>query len=189
MAILLLLTSALVAYYVQETFQRQRYLELLELELRQNYIEAGQVMQIYNKSGILLNHTPYSSKVYEAGLQSGYILTLEPVILSSITAYYNTYLPKINDLDTQSWQIMQTYNIEWQKCLIRLIAINKLSDDCTTEEKMKDAAIKTFSKYLAQTAQDMQKNTLEIKFNPTQERLNNPFLSFLMGQKRLKVQE
>jgi hypothetical protein len=185
----LLIIAALGAFVIQDSIQRQRYLELLELEIRSDQIQANSEIQAFNTKGSIYIHTPYKTKVYDAGLQSGYILTLDPSIQSQLFVLYNVSIPGENKLADHAQEIMDYYYNNWEHCIIdSLDTINK-TNLCSREKTQMDFTDKTYSKFLKDDATSLINTITKIKFNPTQERLHSLLLRLFMGDKRLKVQE
>ena len=74
--LLLGLIVSVVASRIENLIQKQRYLELLQIEIRTNYLTALRTINA-TASELSTQTFPYfSTAVYEAGLESGYILTI-----------------------------------------------------------------------------------------------------------------
>lgn len=184
-----LIVAALGAFIIQDRIQRQRYLELLELEIRENMLKIQSETKFYHDSGVIYNHTPYSTDVYQAGLQSGYLLTIDPNVQAQLFALYDAYIPAMNKIENRQDEIMYSYSNNWEHCVVDNSQTNDGKDHCAKEKALKDYAFKTYSKFLNDEASQVAGIIEKINFNPTQERLHSFLLRFLMGDKRLKVQE
>ncbi len=186
--LVILIIGGFGAYVIQDTIQRQRYLELLELELRNNQIAANIEVETFNKNGVIQYHVPYSSDVYKAGLQSGYLLTIDPTTQGELYTFYNIYLPKINQIDSHLTNTIADYSQKWEDCIINNLLINN-KNACENETKLKDQVEKSYSGIMKNDAIGMWQTINKIQFNPTEQRLHSPLLKLFMGDKRLKVQE
>lgn len=178
--------------FIQDKIQRQRYLELLQLELRMNHSNAVTEINNFNDTGIIYNHVPYQTAVYQSGLQTGYILTLNPDILGELYILYSGYLPKLNQIADHQVQIRNKYMEDWEHCIIDTSSRNlDTKKTCELQEQLLKSVDKTYSGLTKDTAVAMEKTLwdISVKFNPTQERLKSPILRFFMGDHRLKIQE
>lgn len=179
---------SLFSFIIQDQIQRQRYLELLELEIRQNYSATVIEINNYNKTGIIQNHTPYSDEVFKAGLQSGYLLTVDPQVLGQIYLFYNLYLPKMNNLISKESLVIDNYQNAWEKCVDDNYYVPK---NCSQEKNVAEMIQKQYSKYMYDGDMALSKilYDLGLKFNPTKDRLNSPVLRLFMGTQSLGSQK
>lgn len=184
---------SLLGFLIQDQIQRQRYLELLEFEIRENYLTATNEMKTFNQTGIIYTHTPFHDDVYKAGLQTGYLLTIkDPDILSSIYSLYDEYLPKVNKLGDQEVNTIDLYSNKWAACISdNLYNMNGKNNTCNKEKQTFDEVQRQYSGYINTIDQQVAKTTYSIglRFNPTQDRLHSWWMKRLMGDKALKIQE
>lgn len=186
----ILILAALLSFIIQDKIQRQRYLELLELEIRNNELIAGNEIKEYNQKGVILVHTPYSISTFEAGLQSGYILTLDPNTLNSLYSLY-VAIPKFNSVLDHANGIIQNYFTQYEKCIADSIIGTVSPSQCQNYKLAYDSIQKTYSGIMKNIDVILEKDLADtsLKFNPTQNRLKSPLLLFFMGNQRLKIQE
>ena len=186
----LLVIGSILAYVIQDAIQRQRYLELLEFEIRSNEIKANTMINTYNKDGLLyIPFSQFNTEVYNSGLQSGYILTIDPGIQSQLLGLYVDYLPNVNKLISSEEDVIKRSQQKWEDCLINSsISTNNQKDVCKQEKQQLDNAQKIISGSVVNDYKQASQNLSKINFNPTQERLHSP-LKYLMGSQSLKVQQ
>jgi len=192
--LILLILASVIGFIIQDQIQKQRYLELLQFELNSNVINANiEVKSVLNKKYIL-NHSSFSTAVFNAGLQQGYLLTLNPTVMGQLYELYTTYLPEMNWLMNHDMDIINSYEMKWEECEDNAIINGTTKDQCSLEHQQYLAIQKQYSIYIAQDDLMVTKQISTIKFNPTQERLypKNPvsfILRVLMGPDSLKVQQ
>src|SRR5579872_48117 len=102
----LLVIAGIVGYLIQDAIQRQRYLELLELELRGNYNNANIEIKMVNNHQYLYSHIPIHTEVYYAGLQQGYLITLDPQTQGQLYALYTGYFVNMNTLNSHYMDVI-----------------------------------------------------------------------------------
>jgi hypothetical protein len=189
----ILIFASLITFIIQDQVQRQRYLELLQLELNNNTISANlEIKSVVNKK-YLFSHNPIAMEVYNAGLQQGYLLTIDPKVLSQLYSLYHAYFPGMNTLMNHDMDIINNYELDWEKCEDNDIANNIIEDQCAQEHEEYLAIQKQYSMYIAQDDVLIAKQISQVKFNPTEERLHPKtpigfILRVLMGDQSLKVQ-
>lgn len=177
---------------IQDKIQRQRYLELLQLEMRMNHNQAKTDIQQFEKDGVILIRRSFRSEVFDSGLQSGYLLSIDPKVLAGIYVLYTTYLPSVNNLVEHQSGIIEDYLTVWEKCVFDLDLPKSIGkSNCDDEKRVFKAVEKFYSESIYNHIKQAEKSLWDtsIKFNPTQDRLNSPILRLFMGTDRLKIQE
>ncbi|MEK7622127.1 MAG: hypothetical protein AAB415_03020 [Patescibacteria group bacterium] len=191
--LLLGLIVSVVASRIENLIQKQRYLELLQIEIRTNYLTALRTINA-TASELSTQTFPYfSTAVYEAGLESGYILTISPLLQSQIMSIYNPFLQETNHFVKQQSMIVEEYNRGWQKCVFeQTLESNDPSSFCAKEKQLKEFADQVITSELKQyisTSVEKELQEISNKFNPTQNRLKSPLLRLLMGTEVLGIQK
>lgn len=173
--------------YLQDLTQRQRYLELLQLEVTNHAIDSETLMNRYDEFGELNLVRPYHTDVYLVGLQNGYILSLPPATISSLNAYYTILIPSYNVMIEEVNNRNQIYADAYQACLIESIV--RPAVDCTEEESLKKNALSIYSETADSVAAEVNKSSNEIldTFRPAQDRMRSPLLRLLMGSQSLEA--
>ena len=177
---------------IQDTIQKQRYLELLQLEMRMNHGKAKRYIEEFLKNGVISIHTPFRREVFDSGLQSGYLLTIEPKVLADIYVLYTTYLPGLNNLVGHQFGIIEDYLTVWEKCIFDLSLPKSIGkNNCDDENRVFKDVEKVYSKSIFNNIKQGEKSlwSTSINFNPTQDRLRSPMLRLFMGTDRLRIQE
>lgn len=177
----------LLSNQLQDVIQRQRYLEMLEIELKSEIINFNSISESYLKNDGKLTLKPYfSDNIYKAGFENGYILSIEPKTLSKLISYYGV-VPKYNDLLKANYDMVDKFQSEWEDCIFS-IPEQKYSN-CDNQKKKLDESVKFYSKSSMDiwvSATETGVKDLFDNFNPTAERRNNYFMRFLMGDESLE---
>lgn len=180
---------SLVSFKIEDLIRRQRYLELLQVETRMNYLTASNIAKQLSNQGLITNYNVFSTDVFKAGLESGYILTIPLNLQSEIFSVNTKYIPEINQITNHQSEIINQYAFVWEKCVLEQSFDQSLS--CEKEKQILNLAEGTYSKLLADTAKEVEKNlkNLSDNFKPTQDRLKSPLLLLFMGKETLGIQK
>jgi len=176
-------------FKIEDSIKRQRYLELLQLEIRSNYLTAVDISNKKSNQGLIDNYEVFSSDVFKSGLASGYILTIPQDLLARMYAIYTVGVPRMNNTIDHQTALMEQIAYEWELCILDQSTNPDLS--CTEEETHRKIAEGAYSDLLAYVGEGFSKElqSLSDNFNPTQDRLNSPFLSLFMGRETLGIQK
>ncbi len=191
----LLVLAAIIGFLIQDAIQKQRYLELLQLELRANYNTATNEIKNVNNHQYLYFHVPFHAEVYNAGLQQGYIITLNPNTQAQLYSFYNTFLPAENVLTQRDMDIINEYETKWEQCIIdNNQLVIKSSPLCDSEHSTYLTVQQTYSEFIARSEVNVWQNISKINFNPTEDRLHPKnlaglILRLLLGPDSLKIQQ
>lgn len=190
--IITLLIGSLISlgsFKIEDLIRRQRYLELLQLETRMNYLTASNIAQQVSNQGLITNSDVFSTDVFKAGLESGYILTIPLYLQSEIYSVYTKYIPEINQIINHQSEVINQYTFAWEKCVLEQSFDQNLS--CEKEKQILNLAEVTYSKMLADTAKEVEQNlkNLSDNFKPTQDRFKSPLLLLFMGSETLGIQK
>ncbi len=177
------ITVGFLSNKVQDAIQRQRYLELLEYEVRSDVLQFSIVKNDFEYDGKTDLEYYLNDDVYKAGLGNGYILTLEPSEQIHLLVFYRT-VSSYNSILQGLYSKKDTSQTIYLNCLLNkpLPGCNKKQFDL--EQQLYSEQInKTWGSFFDLTYKDA------VSFNPTKERLQSPLLKLLMGNKSLEVQK
>jgi len=175
-----------VSNRVQDIVERQRYLEILQYELTQIGLSTYFEIKEFNDSGLILAHKDYPTVVYEAGLNNGYLLTVNQEQLVKITSFYN-YLYGVSALSSRYDAEMDEYQIGVDSCLITTPLTQ--TDICGKETSDRDMAQKYYSTLMVNVSKGISEKAVDIlnEFRPVQRRLGSPLLRLLMGTNTMEI--
>lgn len=177
---------SLIASRAEDTVRRQRYLELLEYEIRTHLSLAHYLPENYGDSNDFNKHY-IPSKFYQAILNSGYLTTIDPQLFLEITTYYEL-VNLANQRLERHYEYFDQLNNNWVLC--RYTAFNpKELSLCDKHKEILDKA----TKYIPDrekniwigTVSWIQNYHIDERFHPTHDRLNSPILRILMGNEAL----
>ena len=169
---------------LQETILRQRMLEALEQEIGMNTLQANTILssandQIEKKSPLNYFHFPlkYSSDIWTQSSEPlSYVSQLDQETQIKVTSYYllsikyaNNYVDKAKEMTTAAVPVCFDPGVNLieensEECLSRTLAIMQTESYGAAD--------------IAKVGFDVLK-----AFHPTQDRLNNPLLRIIMGNK------
>jgi hypothetical protein len=188
------LTINYLSSVVEEKINTQKYLELLQLEMRTNYLVGENQISQFENTGMIVTELYLSDDVYKSGFNSGYIFKLDSNTASKIHAYY-TYLPPRNRTLNEQHQIIVDATKEWMNCIATLeldagIRANEYTSDCKFEEEKHKNVVEFHSITLYEQWKSMNDDVYQtvISYNPTEARLNSFWLKLFMGNDYLKSQ-
>lgn len=180
---------SLISFKIEDQVKRQRYLELLQIEIRMNYLTASDIARKLSNQGSINNFNVFSSDVFKAGLESGYILTIPQHLQSEMYAIYTVGIPEINNIIYHQTTLIEQVEYEWELCILDQALNPSLS--CEKKKMLRDIAEHTYSQLRADVASHLERQlqNLSDDFNPAQERLDSPLLRLLMGGQILGIQK
>ncbi|RJR28425.1 hypothetical protein C4564_05585, partial [Candidatus Microgenomates bacterium] len=81
---------SLISSRLEDLVKRQRYLELLQLEIRNHVNKSNILSKTYiDNSGDLYNKEYIPDQFYQAAVNSGYLSSVDPEMLLKIVVYYS----------------------------------------------------------------------------------------------------
>jgi len=192
LAILLLagITVNLTANNIDDTIKKQRYLELLEWEIKSHVIYAQSLSELSktnfpsSKYKLLI-----PTKFYDSVLNSGYLTSIEPEVLSSIIRYYENIDANYNERLKAYLLEIDNEGLEWKNCAYSAFSasISAELDKCDESfNEIKSTISEQVNTTWSEAAMEIFDKNIDQIFNPTQKRLNSPILRLLMGNKALQ---
>lgn len=178
----------IITVQVQETIQKQRILEAIENEILINLLQADNVLA-YSQELIDEQTLPnffdvpkkYTRDLWEQSTEPlQYIAQLDHDLQSKLMIFYTITIPSNNDLIDR---ISVLSDQKLKNCYFDEYLLTPLEKQECIENK--NLFLSLQSKSAADIAEEGF-DLLEI-FHPTQERLNNPFLKLIMGDKSTRV--
>jgi len=172
---------------LQEVIQKQRILEAVENEIVTNAIRAGVRIeqnenQVREKQLPNYYHTPlkYISNVWQNSEAIKYTVELDPEIQGEIQIYYSSAIESANELVELDYRLQQS---RLSDCYFSFEQL---------EETQKETCLEIYQTMLlneADTAESVLNNSYNLlkKFHPTKDRLSNPLLRLLLGDKAMVV--
>jgi len=180
----------IVTVQIQETIQKQRILEAVEWEIYNNSAEANSVIRsastIFKEEqlpSMFYTFPTYSRDLWSQSTEPmQYIAQLPPEVQSQVVIYYTHTIKKQNELLNS----------------LKEFGKSELSENnCFFLENETDPVKINFCKLLyyqlvknnIDSADDVFKSSWEVLdvFHPTQDRLSNWFLKFMMGDKSVRI--
>lgn len=169
---------------LQDSIERQRYYELLELEIFSQRSDADASIDYYKrtiaeKGNLSASQSQFSTEVWKSGLNLGYLVYLDPEVQVLLHTHYG-YVDNVNGLikvaSDQAWQARydstQTIGTEKEELLRKELA-----------DTMAELASRNKAELSINVANQADK-ILE-KFHPTENRFKNPILKLFIGDKKL----
>lgn len=173
---------------LQETINKQKYYEALEYEISSHLIEINRFAENYidaNMQGNIYNATlDFSTEVWDSGLSSGYVFTLDQKTQAELIGYYS-YLDAMNKLIGSNSLAVEEMRSDYLKC----IYLNNDEEDCEELEK----GLKDLTQFRDDNNFNSAKNVFERtenilnSFHPTKDRIEDPILKWLMGDKAMEL--
>ena len=178
---------------VQEDLSKQRTLEALEREIVEHYLTANQFVRAeidaYKKTDeeyLVLDNvlsSRYETRMWESGNVAAYLFEIDPAVAGKIQAYYGIIIKTANrfineneenfrrsyHVCTPSYEFLENGKRESKKVCNKLLRIALTTQTIYTDN-------------VYSSVEEIRKD-----FHPTQDRLNNPWLRFLLGNKAYEV--
>lgn len=175
----------IIVVQAQDMVQKQRVLEALEYEIFNNASQAdatikenAKILDKKEKVDYYHNFLKYSDKVWNSSEFLKYGLSLDPQVQAQIHAYYEITIIFNNEILNKNDKLMEN---QLGGCYF---------NDGTLKQPSDKQCIQAFNFFFfletqsAKRVFDESLTTLKI-FHPTKERMNNPMLRFLMGDKSI----
>ena len=178
-----------ISNQISDITSRQRYLELLQMEIRYHVVRSNAIGDEYERSGTLYNEAFASDDIYKAGLESGYLLEIDPDILSQIVVYY-TAVPIVNSWLSEFHGIIKESKTKWFECMNanHIEYPEGLSTAvCSRERSDYEWVLRTYSVEIASSWNYLVQSSPNFinEFNPTEDRIGSPILRMIMGGEAL----
>lgn len=178
---------------VQEDLSRQRALESLEREMIYHSLNANNLFKEVNRVNSLpdkqiinedfVMNVRFDTRVWDSSDVSRYMLEIDPNVGPSVEMYYTIYVFNANRILKEN-----------------LDAYNKLFEPCRDLYSLTSGKPKQSVEYCNKTTRyfleaqttaaalitEGQKN-YQSTFHPTRDRLNNPWLRVLLGDKSIEI--
>lgn len=185
--IVLLLSGSMVnltANYAEDMVKRQRYLELLQYEITWHISFASRLSKENSENNYSdFNKHFIPSKFYQSALNSGYLISTDPVLFLEITTYYELVNLANQRLERQ-YEHYDQLNKNWVICEYSATTSASLIS-CDEHKKILDKAQMFISEREKTiwngTIRWIYESQIDKKFHPTQDRLTSPILRLLMG--------
>lgn len=173
---------------IQETLNKQLYLEAVEHEIVNHYLQSlnyinkvADILKNNGKPNYFSDTVPvYTTTTWENADTVRYIVALDPKIQGSIMSYYSTTVPGVTSILIRD-ETLTTKELE--KCYFDFESLTKdLQDEC----------MYTYYSYLKRQI-DAVDHASQIAFNvlgefhPTQDRLSSPLLRMLIGKEAVPI--
>lgn len=177
----------LINFQIQEVIQRQKIFESLENELvghaitSKNVLDKVEEKRKTNSMPNYFDYTNYYSDNFWNNTESiKYIVQLDPELQGLLVTYYEIVVKQSNAALLKNEQLKDDFLKDCYQGISKNLRLD--IESCKEEYK-------TFLGNEESTAINMGTNSLDIlkKFHPTQDRLNNPFLRFMLGDKSVRV--
>lgn len=177
----------IVTLQIQEVINQQLYLESLELEIAGHNIDALNRLESINKisldtaiPNIYIEPIPYRTRVWENSDGLRYLVKLDSNIQSEVIPYYDFTVWGQNSIMEKDFEIT--------KDMLAGCYVNDYESASEAEKLL------CREKYFAYLNRDILagKNMVEVSskvlknFHPTKDRLSNPMLKLLIGDKSVK---
>jgi hypothetical protein len=177
----------IITVQVQEELQKQRILEAVENEIMTNMLQAGNVIKFNNnalatkqKINYLYTSMPYSRDLWEQSSEPlRYIAQLDQDLQIKLIGYY-TYSTRFNNTLVDKTNSLLK---EHSACFFSVEPLSKKDQELC--DVWNEAILQT--ELMAATA--IEENSFELlkSFHPTKDRLNNPFLRIMLGDKSMRI--
>ncbi|HCS78573.1 TPA: hypothetical protein DIV55_02415 [Patescibacteria group bacterium] len=182
---------SIISSRLEDTVRRQRYLELLQLEIRNHVINSNILSQMYkDNNGDLYSKQYIPDQFYRAVVNSGYLTSVDPDVFLKIVVYYNL-VNDSNDSLRRSYLNLDKIYTDIEICEYEATNSAEMVS-CAEQKDIFDKAQKSISSQQISVWGNLQKFIYDKelnKFNPTQERKNSLILRLLMGSEALPMQE
>lgn len=175
----------IITIQIQDLVQKQRVLEALEYEIFDNASQAEATIKentkIANKEekvDYYHNFLKYSNKVWNSNEFLKYGLSIDPQVQTQIHTYYTVSVNFNNEILNKNDKLMEN---QLNSCYLNNGTLKRPSEKQCTQ------AFNYFFILEAQSAKrvfDKSLETLKV-FHPTKDRMENPILRFLMGDKSI----
>lgn len=173
---------------IGEDIARQKSLEALEIELLNHYFQVLHVNDnvnkgLYKKTSIYIyNPYVYNDYVWKSLGSTTFFYSLPIDVQSHLNAYYTTTIYRVNTVDADNNKVVNDY---YQQ----VIACTFERNDCEAEVDLYNKVVTFYTERQDSWSRQVFKNNREVLklFHPTKDRLSNPLLGFLMGDKALPI--
>lgn len=172
---------------LQEIIQKQRILEAVENEIMSNTLMASNILSTNNKNiedksppNIFHPFFRYSNDLWTQSSEPlQYIAQLDQETQISVNVYYTTTIKHINNMVEKYDEIARE---KLKNCYEFSKLNNKEKEVCSNDYWM-------ILNWEGNTASDIAKQGFDLlsKFHPTKDRKENIILSFLMGNKSVRI--
>lgn len=174
---------------IQATIEKQRVLEAIEYEIVSHSVISSTnlnaaINERKNKTSAnrLTTNSIYSTNVWNQSIEPHlYVAQLDPAVQVQVNGYYTFLVPRWNDVIMISNRI---YERDMTECFnYKIVLSNKEQIECNENyyNYLEDNAL-----YPGKAIHDSAIKVLSV-FHPTQDRLNNPWLRFVMGSNSLNI--
>ncbi len=176
----------IITVQVQESINQQLYLEALENEIGIHLLHS--VQNTDKNKRIIDNSTPpnfyeqpfiYQTRVWNNSDGLRYLVKLNPEVQLAISAYYEYIVQPANGISIRNYELMdeKSKNCYWD---FEILA-NNVKDQCVADYRSYLNVVNLGNLQIGEQSGDL----LKI-FHPTQDRLNDPIMRLLIGNKSVK---
>lgn len=186
---LLSLLVNILTNQIGEDITKQKSLEALEIELVNQHLQAVSIINNYNhgdyKKSKFYYYNPkrFDNYIWRSLGSTTFFYSLPPTIQGELIAYYSNSVDGTNNVYSNIETVVNDYSSKYITCVF------DGSKDCTAQEVTSNNVITFYTQIQAQYATSVDKSVTNIlkDFHPTRDRLSNPILSRLMGNKGLPI--
>lgn len=185
------ISISLISSKIDEIVERQRYLELLELEIRLNQSEYKTILNSYQSDKVIYTDVFINDSVYKAGLEKGYVLTIDNSVLPKVVALYGT-INTYNKILEDNYNRKRYFQEQFEQCIFsKLYHEQENKELCKKEQASYIEAQRFYSEEILKIWEGFAEtsNDTANSFNPTKERLNSTLLNLLITDKPLEIQK